>query len=112
MYLILVPGQVVRFICLSNKNWKRDKSESEAWKIGAEISAVPYASVLRRVILLVFLAVAGELIWLMLVSLRSSSKIVGSAFKDSLAVAFFPVFRSGVQGFSSGAVGSSPPSWN
>ena len=69
MYLILVPGQVVRFICLSNKNWKRDKSESEAWKIGAEISAVPYASVLRRVILLVFLAVAGELIWLMLVSL-------------------------------------------
>ena len=23
--------------CLSNKNWKRDKSESEAWKIGAEI---------------------------------------------------------------------------
>ena len=27
-------------------------------------SAVPYASVLRRVILLVFIAVAGELIWL------------------------------------------------
>ena len=42
-------------------------------------SAVPYASVLRRVILLVFIAVAGELIWLLvflavaLVSLRSSS---------------------------------------
>ena len=42
-------------------------------------SDVPYASVLRRVILLVFIAVAGELIWLLvflavaLVSLRSSS---------------------------------------
>ena len=60
MYLILVPGQVVRFICLSNKNWKRDKSESEAWKIGAEISAVPSVFVFRRVIPFLFLAAIGE----------------------------------------------------
>ena len=69
MNLILVPGQVVRFICLSNKNWKQDKSESKAWKIGAEISAVPSVSVLRRVIPFLFLAVAGESILLRLVSL-------------------------------------------
>ena len=60
MYLFLVPGQVVRFICLSNKNWKQDKSESEAWKIGAEISALPSVSVFKHVILFMFLAVAGE----------------------------------------------------
>ena len=50
--------------CLSNKNWKQDKSESEAWKIRAEFSAVPSESVLRRVIPFLNLAVAGERICL------------------------------------------------
>ena len=91
--------RVVRFICLSNKNWKRDKSESEAWKIGAEILAVPSVSVLRRVISFLFLAVAGESILLRLVSLligqvqgfsgcgiKRSSQYSEVAFKDSVAV--------------------------
>ena len=67
MNLMFGSCRVVRFICLSNKNWKRDKSESEAWKIGAEISAVPSVFVFRRVIPFLFLAAIGEsnlLVWL------------------------------------------------
>ena len=60
MNLMFGSCRVVRFICLSNKNWKRDKSESEAWKIGAEISAVPSVFVFRRVIPFLFLAAIGE----------------------------------------------------
>ena len=110
--------RVVRFICLSNKNWKRDKSESEAWKIGAEISAVPSVSVLRRVIPFLFLAVAGESILLRLVSQligqvqgfsgcrikrsrihqrQRSSQYSEVAFKDSVAVPLGQALLPGIQ---------------